>query len=126
MDTTNQQGITPEELAKRSVAIRDAVRMSDYIPDDLRMRLEAGLSDEMRTAVLELQILAIKFGRALEREDTLVGYCKQDVEESHQRRPSKLALSLVNRSGQPVHKVDEDKKVEIMVAPGFLDLTKKH
>lgn len=124
--TDQQQGITPEELAKRSAAIRDAVRMSAYIPDELRARLEAGLSNEMRTAVLELQIIAIKFGRALERQDALVGYCKQDVEESHQRRPSKLALGLVNRAGQPIHKVDSEKKIDILVAPGFLDLTKKH
>lgn len=130
---TNQQvpgsGIIDEiELAKRKQSLQDAYNFSRHIPDELRAQLEAGLSDEMRTAVLQLQILAIKYGRAIERQDMVTANQKAVLayEETRQRRPSKLALQLVDKIGQPVHKVDNNKKVDILVAPGFLDLTKKH
>ena len=121
---SNQSAVDHEELERRTRAIRDAASMGPYIPDELKARLEAGLSEEMRTAVLELQIIAIKFGRALERRD----FTQPRIEmmPAPERRPSKLAMQLVDRAGQQVHKVNEEKKVDILVAPGFLDLTKKH
>jgi len=122
-------GITPEELEKRTRAIRDAAEMGPYIPDELKAQLEAGLSPEMRTAVLQLQILAIKYGRALERRDSRPVVVHQRRKDS---TPSDLALKLVNRAGQQieqdskVHQVNSDKKIDILVAPGFLDVTTKH
>ena len=125
-------GITPEELERRTAAIRDAASMGPYIPDELKARLEAGLSEEMRTAVLELQIIAIKFGRALERRD--LTQPRIEMMEGRQRDKSRvaseLALKLVDRAGQKLSQdvavPNEDKTVNILVAPGHIDFSKKH
>lgn len=125
-------GITPEELERRTAVIRDAASMGPYIPDELKARLEAGLSEEMRTAVLELQIIAIKFGRALERRD--LTQPRIEMMEGRQRGKSRvaseLALKLVDRTGQKLSQdvvvPNEDKTVNILVAPGHIDFSKKH
>jgi hypothetical protein len=114
-------------MYERKAAIDDAYMFSQYIPDELRAQLEAGLSEEMRIAVLQLQILAIKFGRAVERQKRVPKLEMVDASP----RASNLAMQLVDRAGremaksEPIHTVNENKKVDILVAPGFLDLTKK-
>jgi hypothetical protein len=132
-DQQKSTDISPEELSRRTRAIRDASNMSPYIPDNLRERLEAGLSDEMRTAVLELQILAIKFGRALESRDSRDSRPVVIHRRHKDNTPSDLALKLVNRAGQQIKRDEQDatyykeeKKIDILVAPGFLDVTIKH
>jgi hypothetical protein len=131
---TQSSAVDYEELERRTRAIRDAANMGPYIPDELKARLEAGLSDEMRTAVLELQIIAIKFGRALERRD--LTQPRIELMPSHSRQAGKsrvaseLALKLVDRAGQKLSQdlaaPEEDKSVDILIAPGHIDFTKKH
>ena len=119
--------ITPEELAKRKAAIQDAYNFSAYIPDDLRLRLETLLVDPAaRTAVLELQILAIKYGRALERISLHPRIEVMQAPRDPGKRPSSLALKLVDRAGQVIgDQKKTEKPVDIIVAPGFLGLDKK-
>jgi hypothetical protein len=125
----NTRAVDLEELERRTRAIRDAASMGPYIPDELKARLEAGLSEEMRTAVLELQIIAIKFGRALERRD-LTQVKMMELPRDPGKHPSKLAMRLVDRAGQKLSQdvavPNEDKTVDILVAPGHIDFSKKH
>lgn len=62
--------IDPEVLEKRRALLRDAYNFSSYIPKDLRSTLEQGLDQDMRDAVLQLQILAIQYGRQLQKQES--------------------------------------------------------
>lgn len=119
------QIVSPEELAKRQQALYDAASMGPYIPDELKAQLEAGLSEEMRTAVLQLQILSIKYGRALERRNLAAR--RIVIEPSS--KPSNLVGKLLDRAGVPMQptskevQVPESKdKPNILVVPGHVSL----
>jgi len=108
------EGITPEEFARRKRVLEDFIGLSKHIPQDLRDSLEQTLSAESKPHVLSLQLLAIQYGRALQREEQASAVQPIIVmnDQQHNAKPSKLLNSMLDRA-----KEDFDPK-SILVVPG--------
>ncbi len=113
-DSLPKKERSPEEQS----VIDDFIGLSKYIPQDLRDQLELNLplESEARASVLQLQMLAIQFGRKLEQMDQ---QAKLDALPAHIRvvvddlmrpagvkkpailksatEPSSLILTMVNK-----------------------------
>ena len=95
-----------KEVARRKKILEDGINFSKYIPEYLRAKLERNLTPEAREAVLELQLLAIQYGRAVERMDA-----------SPEPEPEKKIV---------VPNAPKREKIEnLLVVPGFALPTKK-
>jgi hypothetical protein len=109
------EGVSPEEFARRKRALEDFIGLSKHIPNELRAKLELTLSAEAKPHVLSLQLLAIQYGRALQREEEvseqLLTYKARNNGEFG-AKPSKLLNSMLYKA-----KDDFDPK-SILVVPG--------
>jgi hypothetical protein len=110
-------------LLKRRQVLVDAADMSAYIPDELRARLELYLDDDQRMMVLELQLIAIMYGRALEKRDQEAAAL---ASTSSLHQTSKLIKKqLVGRTGEslssdthPRIENEQSKPLELLIVPG--------
>ena len=117
----HQSEVNEQELNKYRQMLQDAANMTPYIPEDLRMKLEVCLDDDVRMLVLELQIVAIQYGRALERLDQH----KIDANSvSRLHETSKLVKQIVSRSGEALSsnknpvEVPKQKELDLLIVPG--------
>ena len=117
----HQSEVNEQELNKYRQMLQDAANMTPYIPEDLRMKLEVCLDDDVRMLVLELQIIAIQYGRALERLD-LHKIDANSVSRLHET--SKLVKQIVSRSGEALSsnknpvEVPKQKELDLLIVPG--------
>ena len=118
---SNQSQVNEQELVKYRQLLQDAANMTPYIPADLRTKLEAGLEDDMRDAVLQLQIVAMQYGRALERRDQQQAMVMVD---GRLNKTSELVKKLVSRSGQVLSQkpkeveLPQSKPLDLLIVPG--------
>lgn len=122
----NQKPELPEEeLRRREAVIIDFIGLSKHISPELREELDRTLPDGCKQAVMALQLLAIQYGRALERKEWEPFFSRK-VDE--QLNPPKPALQLVATNGQAITgiKVDQSlaqasrdfKASDLLVVPG--------
>lgn len=122
----NQKPELPEEeLRRREAVIVDFIGLSKHISPELREELDRTLPDGCKQAVMALQLLAIQYGRALERKEWEPFFSRK-VDE--QLNPPKPALQLVATNGQAITgiKVDQSlaqasrdfKASDLLVVPG--------
>ena len=92
---------TEAEMAARRRVVEDFLGLSDHIPPQLRARLESELPADARKAVLELQMLAIQYGRGLEQRDALARLeaASAALAEERQRKAA-IQKALVNVDSQ--------------------------
>ena len=119
--------IPPEELQRREAVIVDFIGLSKHISPELREELDRTLPDGCKQAVLSLQLLAIQYGRALERAHW-EQFFERSLTDQIVKKEAKPALSLVGTSGQPITciKVDQSlaqssrefKASDLLVVPG--------
>jgi hypothetical protein len=57
------------EIVRRKKIMEDFIGLSAHIPQELRASLDLFVSPLAKPHVLELQMIAIQYGRALERRD---------------------------------------------------------
>lgn len=106
------------EMARRKAMLEDAYRFSAYIPDELRQQLEETLNSEQRELVVQLQILAISFGRKLEAAARTNQIVLQPITDQQGMKPSNLAISLVQRAGEVAQAEQRDSAYQKLVMPG--------
>lgn len=122
----NQKPELPEEeLRRREAVIVDFIGLSKHISPELREELDRTLPDGCKQAVMALQLLAIQYGRALERKEWEPFFSRKLDE---QLNPPKPALQLVATNGQAISgiKVDQSlaqasrdfKASDLLVVPG--------
>lgn len=58
-----------QEIALRKKVMEDFLGLSQHIPAELREQLDLTLTEEAKQHVLQLQLIAIQYGRALQRRD---------------------------------------------------------
>ena len=117
----HQSAVNEQELSKYRRMLQDAANMTPYIPEDLRMKLEVCLDDDVRELVLQLQIVAIQYGRALERLDQHK-VNSDSVNRLHET--SKMVPRIVSKSGEALSsgqdsiEVPKSKELDLLVVPG--------
>lgn len=124
------------EIARRKAVIADSIGLNEHISPELRASLDSTLSDESKGHVARLMLLAIQYGRSLERKDWEQAMCKKVEQEflvsvSSQPQPSELAKKLVNSLGQEIGKdkievPKQDSRSIMVVSPLAFDPKTKH
>jgi len=107
------------ELLRRKQILEDAAGLSDYLPDELRANLEVLLTPEARNYVLQLQILAIQYGRKLQQRDDRAQIVL--TRSAPKIESSNLVKNLIARMGDDVKPTDPK---TIMIVPGHKMPTK--
>ena len=105
----NQETMSQQELDRHKRMLEDAIGMTRHIPHEVRTVIE-DQPQEVRDAILQLQLVAIQYGRALERRDQQQTQPFVVMKDPAVQRPSTLALKLVDRAGQEIKQREE--KVE--------------
>ena len=105
-----------EELARRKRILEDAYKFSNYIPDDLRAALEVSLDAGQRELVLQLQLLAIQFGRQLQKRESSNNLTLPKI-YTGQEKLIQTQVGVVNK--------DSEKSKIITVPDAKIDFSKK-
>ena len=118
-----------QEIERREKMLDDFRRFQPRIPQHLQDTLNAGVAEEARSALLEILILAVQFGRYAQQEDDIDAaveiYKRQqaalEAAKAKKAAESKLALALVDRQGREL-RANQPAQVQPQPVQGELEL----